>query len=180
MNRDFAFIKRAFVGAANYAYSVGHAWHTAQYLKKIAKKHGEVSAPEIKNIFFAALGHDLLEDTKVTAAEIKKRWGEKVLHYIKALTNEKGDRNFGPYIKRLKKSSEEILLIKFADIYSNAYNSVKNFKTLNKKWIRVFWLPLLKRYEREFFRRKFYKYTRTADVMIAEIKLKMAELKRKI
>jgi hypothetical protein len=179
-DKYLAFIKKSFKGVKNYEYSVRHAWHTAEYLKSSIRRFGEVSRAEIKNIFLAGLGHDLIEDTAVTASEIKKRWGAVVLKYIKGLTNEKGDGNFGPYIKRLKKSSEEILLVKFADIYSNVFNSVKNYKALDKKWIKIFWLPLLDRYNRELLPLIFLKYPKTAKLMVRQIKVKIEALKNKL
>lgn len=176
--KDEEFIRQSFQETKMPDYSINHAFKTARYFKKTAEKFSEISKQKLYKLTLASLGHDLLEDTKVTRKQIKAIWGTRVLDYIQALTNEKGDNNYKPYIKRLKNSSEEIVLIKLADIYTNVDNSIKHFDNFEKKWINNFWLPLLAAYERALFNKKFKKYSQTASLMVKQIKSKIINLQK--
>jgi (p)ppGpp synthase/HD superfamily hydrolase len=46
--------------------------------------------PEVVKLRYAAFGHDLIEDTRVTYNDVKEKMGEEVADIIYALTNEKG------------------------------------------------------------------------------------------
>jgi (p)ppGpp synthase/HD superfamily hydrolase len=175
--KDKNFVRQAFKKIKTADYSIEHALNTAKYLKITVGKFTEVNSVILHKILLAAIGHDLLEDTNVTREQIKEIWGLQVLKYIQILTNELGDDNFTHYIENLKKAPEEILLIKFADIYANLANSVRHFNELDKKWIRNFWLPLLANYEKQLFCRKFKKYPQTTNLMIKQIKYKIIILR---
>lgn len=179
--KDIQFIKQYFKQNPdlNFEYSWQHAVRTAKYIKKIISKHKEVPTNKIQDMTYAALGHDLLEDTTITQKEIKKEWGANTLSYIKKLSNRQGDEDFDEYIKDLKTSPEEILLIKLADIYDNSQNSIKKIKDFAPKWINNFWLPLLKRYQKELFSIKFKKYPRTSSAIIKEIEKNIKIIKKR-
>ncbi|KKU52117.1 MAG: hypothetical protein A3H69_01525 [Candidatus Sungbacteria bacterium RIFCSPLOWO2_02_FULL_47_9] len=168
---DVEFIRTHFIKSLGRRgeYSWKHARATALYLQKKARACGEVKEKELSTMFLGALGHDLLEDTHASKQELEKRWGKKTLRYIKEMTNKNGDSNTQGYIRHLKRADEEGLLIKFADIYSNSENSLKHFKTFKTSWIKGFWVPLLLRYKKELFCRKFKKYPTTAKSMIRNI-----------
>jgi (p)ppGpp synthase/HD superfamily hydrolase len=46
--------------------------------------------PEVVKLRYAAFGHDLIEDTRVTYNDVKEKMGEEVADIIYTLTNEKG------------------------------------------------------------------------------------------
>lgn len=46
--------------------------------------------PEVVKLRYAAFGHDLIEDTRVTYNDVREKMGEEVADIIYALTNEKG------------------------------------------------------------------------------------------
>ncbi|MFH0892583.1 MAG: hypothetical protein V1867_07480 [Candidatus Falkowbacteria bacterium] len=177
---DLEFIKKYFHSnkKLNFTYSWNHAVRTAEYLNGLILKHGETG--KNRALFYGALGHDLLEDTEIDEGEIARKWGKTTLLYIRALTNRRGDDDFDEYIEGLKKAEEEILLIKLADIRDNADNSLKKFADLKPDWLKNFWLPLLKKYEKELFGRKFRKYPLSSAEMIMEIKDKIKQLESKI
>ena len=177
---DVEFIKKYFRSnkKLNFTYSWNHAVRTAEYLNGLILKHKETGKGHA--LFFGALGHDLLEDTEIDEGEIAQKWGKTTLLYIRALTNRRGDDDFDEYIEGLKKAGEEILLIKLADIRDNADNSLKEFANFKPGWLENFWLPLLKKYEKELFGLKFRKFPLSSAEMIMEIKDKIKLLDSKI
>ena len=73
-------------------------------------KFGECQDPQLKkDILNAAIGHDLLEDTDITEAEIIEASNERVLSLIKELTNPVDDEHTDQYMEQLKNASEELL-----------------------------------------------------------------------
>jgi len=179
--KDLDFIKNIFRDKTDLSgrLSYDHAWDTAQYLRRQAQKFKEISGRDLRVIYLAALGHDLLEDTSVRPERIAKIWGEDVLKQIRKLTNRQGDDDFSHYLAKLKKSSEETLLIKFADIYSNVRNSAGN-RRLDIRWARSFWLPLLRKYQKQLLTRKFRKYPSTAEAMKRDIEKNIRILQSRI
>lgn len=178
VKKDLQFIKKCFGQKkdASGRYVWRHAHDAALYLEKIARKYKETDPAMIDKLYLAVLGHDLLEDTKAAKNEIQKKWGKDVLKYIEALTNKKGDTDFSGYIKQLRDAREEVLLVKFADIFSNVSNSVRFFGSFDSHWIKTFWLPLLKDYNQNLFGRKFLLYPRTASAMIKDIQREIRNL----
>ena len=156
-----------------------HAKDTADYLiKRINEIKPDLSENKKKDLYHAGLGHDLLEDTDATAEEIRQMWGEAVLQYIKQLTNEVGDHDFSNYLAKLQSRSEEVLLIKFADIYSNVSDSVEDFDNLDQEWVKDFWLPLLGKYRDKLFDLDFIDYPQIADSMMGDIEKYIRKLEK--
>jgi (p)ppGpp synthase/HD superfamily hydrolase len=60
-------------------------------VNQVAKEFKHLIPTELHNdIFLAAFGHDLIEDTRITYNDVKKELGEFIADIIYALTNEKG------------------------------------------------------------------------------------------
>lgn len=170
--RDLAFIKLQFSDRMDNSgrFAWQHALHAAEYLAQCGEESGEVISEERCDVFFrACLGHDLLEDTHVTEEEIESRWGGEVLHLIQGMTNKKGDTDFDDYIEHLSHTSDEVLLVKLADIWSNVSHSVTKWEIMDKEWVVDFWLPLLHRYEHAFFHRPIETYPKTTERMKRDI-----------
>jgi guanosine-3',5'-bis(diphosphate) 3'-pyrophosphohydrolase len=97
----------------------------------IAKKYGETAET-------IAYLHDVVEDTKVTLAEIEREFGALVANCVAILTDEPGqnrkERKAKTYAKMAKVSGEEniALLVKAADRLANMRASVsdKNHKLI--------------------------------------------------
>ncbi|MFQ5662098.1 MAG: hypothetical protein ACE5F2_02505 [Candidatus Paceibacteria bacterium] len=178
--KDLDFIKQYFGDTKDASGRLiwDHALDTALVLEKSILGQGEISLDKTKHLFLGALGHDILEDTAIKPDELQRMWGDKAFKYIQALTNVKGDGDFSDYMQNLKIAEEEVLLIKLADILSNITNTTKNFKKIDIDWIKTFWLPLLLKYKKELFTRKFLKYPKTAGAMIEEIEINMEELEK--
>lgn len=180
--RDLAFVKKA-CGNSSLRPSRPlwkHSYDVGLKISQAAQKGGELDLARTNLLIKAALGHDLLEDTKTTQGQIEKRWGKKALTIIKDLSNSQGDKDFREYISKLQKGSEETLLVKFADILSNVSNSVRTFRSLDQGWIKNFWIPLLRRYERAFFKIKFTAYPKTAKYLKQAIEKKTHSLQKLI
>ncbi len=180
--KDIAFIK-SFFGARrdlSFRLSWRHATETAYYLKTIALRTKEIDKVLLQKLCKACLGHDLLEDTSASESDIKKQWGDEVLTMIKEMTNEHGDMDFKDYITRLHKASEGVLLIKLSDIYSNITNSIKKFDRMDISWIRTFWFPLLKKYQKQLLSRNFIHYPKTGATIKKDIKKCIALLEKKL
>lgn len=123
-----------------------HAVDTMMILRGVLKKSQEDK--NILELSLVALGHDLLEDTDVTADEIGEMWGMRVMKGIMGLTKmeaDKGDQS--QYIKKLSTQSEEMWLVKLADIVSNVSNSIAVRDSISLDWCTDFWFPLLKLYQ---------------------------------
>ncbi len=179
--KDLDFIKKIYQDKTDLSgrLSFDHARDTAEYLRRQAEKFKEISGRDLRILYRAALGHDLLEDTPARPEQIAKIWGADTLKQIRKLTNRQGDSDFSHYLAKLKKSSEETLLIKFADIYSNVRNSAGN-RRLDLKWAKSFWLPLLHKYQKALLSRKFRKYPLTAQPMKEDIEKNIKILQSRI
>ena len=81
--------------------------------------------PESSPAVAAAWGHDLLEDTAVTEAEIREAAGDRVLAMIKLLTRP-GGMEKSLYIRVVaERGDREVLLVKLADRICNSRDRVK-------------------------------------------------------
>lgn len=69
-----------------------------------------------KNIWAAAYLHDVLEDTRTTYPELKRKFGKEIADLVREVTHE-GKKSSGYYFPHLK--SREAILLKFADRLSN-------------------------------------------------------------
>ncbi len=114
-----------------------------------------VEKAKIKNsdLICALLLHDTLEDTDLTAQEIKEEMGDYILKLVRAVTRERPDdeteeekiKNKEKNIEKISQSSEEVRLIKLCDRLDNRYSqdfipeghpSRKKFKRWNKDFIQ--------------------------------------------
>lgn len=180
--QDIAFIKHFFGSKRDLSFRLSwkHAAEAAQYLKNIAHQTKEIDALLLRSMCTACLGHDLLEDTSATKSDIKKQWGDQTLSLIQHMTNTQGDSDFKDYIAHLRKAPEEALLIKFADIYSNITNSVKKFDRMDTVWIRTFWLPLVKKYQKNLLSRPCARYPKTGNAIRKDIETYITLLEKKL
>lgn len=137
---------------------ITHALEAAEIMSETIKKTDELPAAVEETLYRATLGHDLLEDTPTTPSTIIESWGLTTFKIIQELTNTKGDRDFSDYLASLERASEEVLLVKFADILANLNNTHARLATIDPVWIRNFWLPLLHQYQRRLLSLPFRKY----------------------
>jgi (p)ppGpp synthase/HD superfamily hydrolase len=82
--------------------------------------------PEVIKLKYAAFGHDLIEDTRVTYNDVKEKMGEEVADIIYALTNEKGknrkERGNEKYYEGIR-NTKGAVFIKLCDRIANVQYS---------------------------------------------------------
>lgn len=101
-----------------------------------------------KSIVLAGLFHDLLEDTKATEAEILALSDKKTLSLVKEMTISFTNRTIKQAVKPLYKTTDELTLVKLADIYDNAKKSNFMIRVNGLKWYQTFFSPLLNEYKK--------------------------------
>lgn len=93
-----------------------HVLSVAEILECAIDRGGEITDAAMReDIFLAALGHDLYEDTDVGRAEIERRFGVRVDGLIQGMTND-GDQDRAAYLARMGAAPEEVRLIKLAGV----------------------------------------------------------------
>lgn len=118
------------------------------------------------NIALAGLGHDILEDTKATIEEVGSRLGAQSSFIIKGMTNDWGDDNTKPYIKKVINSEESVRLVKLADLYDNMTHVAYCFPLLGLKWATSYFLPIVVPMKEAVIKTRFKKYKKTAGQLI--------------
>ncbi len=147
-----------------------HLHRVSHWIRLAFGLSGEGTKAVVETVAISALGHDLLEDTKVTEKEVRKVFGETGYMYIKGMTNTWGDNKASKYAKRIAGSVEEVRLIKLADLQDNLANVTYNFSVLGKKWVKSYFLPTVTPTYNAVMKTKFYKYKKTADFLKTSVK----------
>lgn len=144
-------------------------WH---HIERVSKRleyffnlyqEGDVKSREI--IVCSALGHDLLEDTKVDKKEILELFGDKGLELIMGMTNEWGDDDVVPYVEKVRNGLEEVRLIKLSDLCDNITAVSYNIAVLSPKWTKEKFLPIVTPMKEAVLLTPFNKYPKTADAL---------------
>ncbi len=76
----------------------------------------------------AALLHDVIEDTAISADEIKDKFGANILNLVENLSI-KQKEPFADYMRRIYESGEETIIIKFCDRLDNARDTLNVAKS---------------------------------------------------
>lgn len=78
----------------------------------------------IPSDIYAALGHDLLEDTPVTAGDLKNfGFDDRTIHLIQGVTRNKDEDTYKLFIQKIVETKDEGLMrLKLADLYENSNN----------------------------------------------------------
>jgi len=155
-----------------------HCARVAQSLEFMLDSCGERTPEERRNIVLGAFGHDLIEDVNVTEDKIKELFGETPLEYIKGMTRKGNDfdvKDYKAYSQKIVNSSEEVRLIKLADLLDNyatpayrstyiPYDVAKRIDFLENKLI-----PILDMQYEAVKSTKFEKYKETAARFLQQI-----------
>ena len=140
-----------------------HLYGVKSVLLSALTEPGECQDPElIADLCDAALGHDLLEDTEVTEAEIVSAANARVLGLIRELTNPVDDAHTEQYMEQLSCSTEEARLVKYADLIENTTSVAYNYYTLGEAWFTGFYAPILHRTTEVLAETDFVRYPQTA------------------
>jgi (p)ppGpp synthase/HD superfamily hydrolase len=92
------------------------------HLIEVASLISNIAQEQDIDILQTAILHDVLEDTRVSEADIQQAFGLKVLSYVKALSDDKSlslDERQTKQLSSVKLAEPAIKLIKLADHISN-------------------------------------------------------------
>ena len=165
--RSFEYIKKMHKGQfrAGKAPVWQHLLRVSQILKSSLELTGEGNLGEKFDIYFSALGHDLLEDTSAKEGNIRKIFGDMGLKLIEGMTNSWGDQEKPRYIKKVCNSEEAVRLIKLADLIDNYSHVSCTINLLGLKWVKSFFLPIVVPMKEAIIKTKFKKFNKTADLL---------------
>lgn len=92
----------------------------------VPNEQNDPSNPTVSNLRYAALGHDLIEDTRVSYNDVKKVLGEGAADIIYAVTNEKGknrkERANDKYYEGIR-NTDGAVFVKLCDRIANVQYS---------------------------------------------------------
>jgi|SRR3989344_2365108 len=143
-----------------------HLARVSNTLSYILETYKEGGKAERLTIARAALGHDILEDTKTTEAEVLEAFGERGLEIIIGMTNRGGDKNTGPYRERMAKAEEAVRLVKCADLIDNLTSAAYNLHLLGIPWLYDYFLPIVLPMERTIQKTSFSLYPKTGQALL--------------
>jgi GTP diphosphokinase / guanosine-3',5'-bis(diphosphate) 3'-diphosphatase len=129
-----------------------HPLRAAQHLLALEDDRVDVAA------MCAALLHDALEDTDMSASQIESRFGRDVTSLVQTLTKKKPadktrkeqDEEYFKQLVRYERSDPRVALIKLADIYDNAQTISVHSSQRKKQRVKnleEFYAPLAQRLE---------------------------------
>lgn len=128
------------------------------------------------DLYVAALGHDLYEDTEVKRAEIVRRFGPRVDAWIQAMTNDGDDKDRKAYLGRLASGPEEARLIKLADLIENMASCAYAIPDMGVEWMRTFFVPVAIETSAMLRGASFPRYPRTADALRGQMEYHLRRL----
>ena len=123
-------------------YSV-HVLSVGTILEDTLELGGECTDDALRHdLYLAAIAHDLYEDTPVARDQIRARFGARVDQLIESMTNRAGDADRGAYLARLREASEEVRLIKLADLVDNVTSCAYGIHDLTHAWVATTFVPM--------------------------------------
>lgn len=142
-------------------------WHhldrVSKLLEIIMRETNEGDERDREMISLSGLGHDSLEDTKVTEEELQKYFGEEGLKLIVGMTNRFGDDHPEPYVAQICGGSEGVRLIKLSDLYDNCASVIYTLKELGTKWVDNYFLPIVTPMIEAITKTEFRIYPKSAE-----------------
>lgn len=144
-----------------------HCLSVAEIVTVALEQAGELESNNdlFISIACSALGHDLFEDTIVERQIIREKFGAQVEEMIVTLTNEEDDAHRDKYMEKIAASSEELALIKYADLIENTISCAYGIHDLGIDWIKSFYLPIKSETEKVLASKKFAVYPETATLL---------------
>ncbi len=105
-----------------------HLLRVGLILKHITNNNPDI---DTESLTIAGFGHDCLEDTNVTLETLKQKFNPQITNLIFGMTNEQDDNHIDAYVKKIISSSENIRLMKLADLFDN-YTQIANCRSLDE------------------------------------------------
>lgn len=143
-----------------------HLYGVASIVSSVLDITGEITDESLRqDIFYAALGHDLLEDTDATDEEIVSASSSRTLAIIKELTNPADDSHTDEYMTQISSATEAARIVKYADLIENTMSVAYNLHILEKEWLGTIYLPILNKTTQVLQNTEFHKYPQTASLL---------------
>lgn len=137
-----------------------------QYYLELFK---ECDKKTINSIIIAGYGHDSLEDTSITKEELEKQFDKNIAELIFWMTNEENDAHTSKYVKKVTNWSEEVRLIKLADMCDNytsiIYRAVENWPKFLKEKI----IPIMEPMYKSIIKTSFKRHPKTGNELLKEV-----------
>lgn len=135
-------------------------------LSSVLEITGEITDKTlVEDMLNTALGHDLIEDTDVSEEEIIAVSNERVLSWIKILSNPVDDAHTDKYMEQLNNAPEEVRIIKYCDLLENTTSICYGLQDLGIEWFYDFYEPILKNTTKTLANTEFTKFPNTASLL---------------
>lgn len=156
-----------------------HVQSVAEILRDALDASGELARDprHAIDLQVAAVGHDLYEDTKVPADEIRSRFGARVDHLIEGMTNRSGAPGRAAYIAQLRHTDEGVRLIKIADLIDNALSCAYGIQDLGAPWVRDTFLPMTTELSEIVASIEYKQFPKTATLLLSWLQFAMQRLR---
>jgi hypothetical protein len=118
-----------------------------------------------EDLYLAALGHDLYEDTAVQPIDVRLQFGERVDGWIQGMTNEGGDQNRAAYLAKMASAPEEVRLLKLADLLENTTSCSYAIHDMGVDWMTKTFVPIATEMRAVLDKSTFSTYEATAGVL---------------
>lgn len=141
-----------------------------------------ISSDLREDLYLAALGHDLYEDTAASPAEIRGQFGERVDRFIRLMTNPGSDDDRAAYVAQIRTAPEEIKLIKLADMVDNTAGCAYRLLApeLGLKWATDFFLPIISEMRDVMAQARFQLYDRAAQQLRSQFEFGWRRLQQNL
>lgn len=130
-----------------------------------------------RDIYLAALGHDLYEDTTVSPEDIRARFGAVVDQLIDGMTNRAGDHEQRDYLARIGGADEEVRLIKVADLIDNVISCAYGIHDLGERWVRNTFLQIAESMFEVVCAAEYTRYPLTSALLLGWLDFAMLRLR---
>lgn len=156
-----------------------HVLSVAEILRDALEVTGELIAdPDLAlDMYLAALGHDLYEDTSVEPADIRRQFGPRVDEFIEGMTNRAGDNSRADYVTRMKTAKEAVRLIKVADLVDNVTSCAYGIHDLGHQWVRDTFLPIASEMSSTVSSVEYAGLPRTATILLEWLQFALLRLR---
>jgi len=121
-----------------------HPQSVAEIVDCAISRSGELNDDEAlrEDIFLAAQGHDLYEDTEIPRGLVVHEFGDRVHALIVALTNAQGDHEQGSYVSQIQAGPDEAKLVKLADLVDNTFSCAYGLHDVGAAFAAEFFWPI--------------------------------------
>ena len=156
-----------------------HALSVAEILDDALAMTGELRAqPELHcDLYLAALGHDLYQETTISATDVRDRFGVRVDQLIGGLTIRAGEHEYHQYVARIGGADEEVRLIKLADLIENVVSCACRIDALGDRWVRKTFLLIAEHMFEVVSDAEYARYPRTSALLASWLDFAMRRLR---